>query len=66
MKTKIVSQRMLSAECWFIQVWGKEACKSCEYYNTKECGGKQILITGKNTLGIKIPLPDAGEICKSK
>jgi hypothetical protein len=66
MKTKIISQKMLSAECWFIQVWGKEACKNCEYYHTNACGGKQILITGKNTRGINIPLPDAEEISESK
>lgn len=58
MKTKIISQKMLSAECWLVQVWGIEACKNCDFQNTKECGGKQIITTGKNTLGIEIPLPD--------
>ena len=58
MKTKIISQKMLSAECWTVQVWGIEACKDCDYQHTKECGGKQIHKTGKNTLSNKIPLPD--------
>lgn len=58
MKTKIISQKMLSAECWSVQVWGIEACTNCDFHNTSECGGRQILRTGKNTLGIVIPLPD--------
>jgi len=58
MKTKIISQKMLSAECWSVQVWGIEACMDCDYRCTKECGGKQILQTGKNTLGNEIPLPN--------
>jgi hypothetical protein len=56
MKTKIISQKMLSAECWSVQVWGIEACKDCGYQHTKECGGKQILQTGINALGNEIPL----------
>jgi hypothetical protein len=58
MKTKIIFQKMLSAECWPVQVWGIEACKDCDFQQTIECGGKQILKTGKNTLGNKIPLLD--------
>jgi len=58
MKTKIISQKMLSTECWFVQVWGVEACEDCDYRDTQECGGKRILDTGSNTLGYKIPLPD--------
>lgn len=58
MKFKIISQKMLSTECWFIQVWGTAACKDCDYQNTEACGGKKILNTGKNTLGHKVPLPD--------
>jgi len=58
MKTKIISQEMLSAECWLVQVWGIEACKDCAYRGSNECGGKQILISGKNELGHGIPLPD--------
>jgi len=58
MKTKIINQKKLSAECWHVQVWGKEACKECQYRNTKECGGRQILSTGKNDKGHAVPLPD--------
>ncbi len=57
MKTKIISQKMLSSECWLVQVWGIEACKDCDYRNTDECGGKRILDTSKNVLGHRIPLP---------
>lgn len=60
MKTKIISQKMLSSECWLIQVWCIEACKDCAYQGTKECGGKRIVNTGKNALGHEIPLPDVG------
>ena len=58
MKTKIISQKMLSAECWLVQVWGTEVCRNCEYHDTENCGGKHILNSGKNTLGYAIPLPD--------
>ena len=58
MKYKIISQKMLSAECWLVQVWGKDACRDCEYHNTEDCGGNHILNSGKNTLGYAIPLPD--------
>jgi hypothetical protein len=61
MRTKIISQKMLSTECWSVQVWGIEACENCDYQHTEECGGKQILKTGKNKLGNKIPLPDLGK-----
>jgi hypothetical protein len=57
MKTKVISQKMLSAECWPVQVWGIEACRDCDYRGTKACGGKKIRATGKNALGYDIPLP---------
>lgn len=53
---KTIKQSELSSECWNVQVWGLEYCKTCEYRNTKDCGGKKILKTKKNEKGIKIPL----------
>ncbi|MGB3479889.1 MAG: hypothetical protein WBB67_12100 [bacterium] len=58
MKIRVISQNKLSAECWQVQIWGREACKDCNYRHTKKCGGKQIINTGKNVLGHRIPLPD--------
>lgn len=58
MKIKIISQKMLSAECWLVQVWGTDACKECEFRGSHECGGQKILKRGKNALGCEIPLSD--------
>ncbi len=66
MKCKVISQKMLSAECWLIQVWGLDACQDCDYQKTRDCGGKQILKTGKNILGNEIPLPDIGRSHESR
>lgn len=56
MKAKTVRQSDLTGECWSVQVWGKEKCKTCEFRNTEDCGGKNILKTGKNEKGITVPL----------
>jgi len=42
MKTKMIDQSMLTSECWFIQMWGIEACSTCEFKDTDDCGGKLI------------------------
>jgi hypothetical protein len=49
-----VAQNHLTAECWTVQFWGTETCKTCEVKSMKECGGKRILKTGKNELGFKV------------
>jgi len=49
-------QSDLSGECWAVQFQGKEACKKCEFRGTKECGGKNIIKTGKTTKGKSVPL----------
>ena len=51
-----IRQDKITAECWSIQMWGKEKCKTCEYLKTKACGGKDILKTGKNTKGFEVPV----------
>lgn len=55
-KTKIIHQKNLSAECWSIQFWVFEYDKTCEYKDTKNCGGKNIIKTGKNEFGITVPI----------
>lgn len=55
-KSRTVSQSKLSAECWPVQVWGLSACKTCEFRNKPDCGGKKIRKTGKNSLGFKVPI----------
>lgn len=54
--SRTVQQSRLSAECWSIQVWGKETCETCGFKNRKECGGKNIRKTGKNDKGITVPI----------
>ena len=56
MEIKTINQSHLSSECWLIQFSGLKACKTCEAKNTDECGGKNIIKTGKNELGFNVPL----------
>ena len=56
MQTKTICQSNLTAECWSIQIWGKEYCKKCEFKNTKNCGGKNIRKTGKNQKKLVVPI----------
>ena len=41
-KTRTIDQSKLTSECWGIQIAGIERCKTCEYLDTEECGGKEI------------------------
>jgi len=56
MESRSIPQHKLSSECWMIQFRGKEACVTCDYRGTRECGGKKIVKTGKNEMGYKVPL----------
>ncbi len=56
MKIKNIKQSELSSECWLVQVWGFDQCKTCPAYKTKDCGGQAILKTKKNEKGFEIPL----------
>jgi hypothetical protein len=56
MEIRTINQSELTSECWSIQFQGLKACKSCEFLNTKECGGKNIRKTLINDKGIKVPL----------
>lgn len=51
-----VPQGKLSSECWTVQFRGLVACDTCEYVNTKDCGGKRIRKIGKNCLGHVVPV----------
>ena len=42
-KAVTVNQSELTSECWMIQFQGIEACKRCEFKDTSDCGGKDIL-----------------------
>jgi len=53
-ETKVIDQGQLSSECWLIQFRGKAACRDCELKGTSECGGGDILKTGKNNKGVKL------------
>jgi len=55
-KVRTVSQSNLTGECWTVQFSGLKACDTCEYKDTEDCGGQNIRKTGKNELGLKVPL----------
>lgn len=40
---KEIDQNTLTSDCLLIQFNGLEACSTCEFKNTKDCGGKRIL-----------------------
>jgi len=52
-KIKVI-RRKLTSECWMIQIWGPDYCNTCEYINTPDCGGQEILKTGENEKGIEV------------
>lgn len=54
MKTKVIRQDRLTGECWLVQMWGTSRCKDCEAFGTEDCGGQEILKTGKNEKGYKV------------
>jgi len=54
MEVKTFPQSKLSAECWSVQMWGTDHCKECEFYGTEDCGGTEILKTGKNENGVEV------------
>jgi len=47
-KVKVIPVSELTRDCWLIQFWGLPACRTCDSYQTKECGGENIR---KNLLG---------------
>lgn len=51
-----IKQAELTGECWLVQAWGLDQCKTCDVKDTSECGGKNIRSTGKNTKGLQVPL----------
>ena len=55
-KVKQVQQSEMTAECWGVQVWGLKHCDTCEFHNIEDCGGQNIIKTGKNEKGFQVPL----------
>lgn len=54
MQTKQIDSSKFTGECWVVQIWGTSRCKYCRYFGTEDCGGQEILKTGKNEKGYKI------------
>lgn len=54
---RTVRQRNLTGECWLVQMWGLDHCKTCEYKGSSECGGQEIRKKGKNEKGLDVPVP---------
>ena len=44
MKTKIVKQSEMTADCFLIQWFGLESCENYVAKNTEDCGGGKTLI----------------------
>lgn len=42
-ETRIVEQSKLTSDCFFVQVFGLSRCEVCEFRDTDECGGKEII-----------------------
>ncbi len=61
MKTYSVNQSHLTSECWSIQFHGLECCKTCEFRDTDDCGGKNIRKTGKNAFGYMVPISEENQ-----
>lgn len=56
MKVKEFSQSQLTGECWSVQLLGRGHCNKYEFKGKKDCGGKNIIKTGKNEHGFKVPI----------
>ena len=56
MENKTVNQNNLTEECFLVQVWGLDYCKTCRHFKKKDRGGKKIIKTGKNKKGICVPI----------
>lgn len=55
------TQCLSEDECFKVQMGGTKFCASCPLFNTDACGGKNILITGKNAKGYTVN--EKGLVC---
>jgi hypothetical protein len=55
-QVKTIHQNNLSSECWMVQINGLKECETCEFKGKRDCGGKNIRKTGKNALGLTVPI----------
>jgi hypothetical protein len=42
-ESKEVNQKILTSDCWLIQLEGLRACENCDGRNTEDCGGGESL-----------------------
>lgn len=56
MQRSHVDITQITDECLAIQCWGLEECTECQYHDTDQCNGKEIIKTHKNKKGHTIPL----------
>jgi len=42
--------------CWAVQFAGLQACKNCEFDDSQFCLGRETVLTGRNSLGLEIPI----------
>lgn len=40
-KVAIMNSKDLDPTCWLVQFWGVNYCKTCEFLETKDCGGSK-------------------------
>ncbi len=55
---RVDTSRLSMDECWGIQINGLNHCKNinCRWQGLTACEGKNIIITGKNSLGYVVGL----------
>jgi hypothetical protein len=56
LRNRTLNTEKITSECWPVQFYGLQYCDNCEFKDTDECGGKQIIETGKNSKGHKVPI----------
>lgn len=51
---QIDTSKLSHDECWGIQINGLQHCRYCKWTGLSACEGKNIVKTGKNSLGYRI------------
>ncbi len=55
-KVREIKQSSLTAECWLIQIYGPEHCRTCPAVDTDDCGGQDIRKRLFNRKGLNVPV----------
>jgi len=50
----IDTSKLSHDECWGVQINGTQHCRNCKWTGISACEGKNIIKTGRNSLGYRI------------